>query len=358
MNHEELLGELEALRTKVAELEDTRLRLENTERAFRESEERFRLLYENAPLGYQSLDENGHVIEVNAAWLETLGYTREEIIGRWFGDFLTPSYVEHFRTNFPKFKAAGEIHWVEFDMVRKDGSIVTVAFDGQIGRDMRGNFRQTHCIMHDITEIKRSKDALKESEERHRRIVETANEGIWAMDADFRATFVNQRMADMLGYSVEQIVGQRVDSFLFVQDLADHGREMDIVRRGENAVYERRLIRKDGGTLWTIVSETSLADSSGKFSGSFAMLTDITDRKHAEQALRENEDRFRALSDATFEAIFLSEKGICIGQNQTAERIFGYSTEEALGRCGTEWISPECRELVLEKMLSGDEETL
>ena len=66
---------------------------------------------------------------------------------------------------------------------------------------------------------------------------------------------------------------------------------------------------------------------------------------------------FESFPDATFEAIFLSEKGICIGQNQTAERIFGYSTEEALGRCGTEWISPECRrELRLEKMLSGDEE--
>ena len=101
MNHEELAVELEALRTKSRSWK-TRLRLENTERAFRESQERFRLLYENAPLGYQSLDENGHVIEEMLRGSETLGYTREEIIGRWFGDFLTPSYVEHFRTNFPR----------------------------------------------------------------------------------------------------------------------------------------------------------------------------------------------------------------------------------------------------------------
>ena len=117
----------------------------------------------------------------------------------------------------------------------------------------------------------------------------------------FRATFVNQRMADMLGYSVEQIVGQRVDSFyILCRTLRTMAEKWTSSERGENAVYERRLIRKDGGTLWTIVSETSLADSSGKFSGSFAMLTDITDRKHAEQALRENEDRFRVLSGCNF----------------------------------------------------------
>ncbi|MBI5248572.1 MAG: PAS domain S-box protein, partial [Desulfomonile tiedjei] len=356
MNQRELLEELESLRRKVEELEGARIRLEHTERALRDSEERFRLLYENAPLGYQSLDETGCVIEVNTAWLDTLGYTREEVIGKWIGDFLAPAYVERFKENFPKFKAAGEIHWVEFDMVRKDNSIISVAFDGQIGRDQWGRFRQTHCIMHDMTEIRRSQDALKESEERYRRIVETANEGIGAIDDEFRTTFVNQRMADMLGYPVEEMIGRRVDSFMFEEDLPDHSEKMNALLLGEGAVYERRFRGKDGGTIWTIVSETPLRDFTGNFVGSFAMFTDITERERADRALRESEDRFRALSEATFEAIFLSDKGICIGQNLSAEMMFGYSTEEALGRSGTGWIAPEYRELVLDKMLSGHEE--
>ena len=175
---EQLIEELEAMGQRICELEATEAKLLGTEKALRESEERFRLLYENAPLGYQSLDENGYLLEVNQAWLDTLGYDREEVIGRWFGDFLAPGYQDHFKINFPKFKAAGEIHWVEFEMLRKDGSQISVAFDGQIGRDEQGQFRQTHCILHDISEIKRSQDALKESEQRYRAVVDNIEVGI------------------------------------------------------------------------------------------------------------------------------------------------------------------------------------
>jgi PAS domain S-box-containing protein len=80
------------------------------EMALRESEERFRLLYEQAPLSYQALDERGHLIEVNQAWLDTLGYTREEVIGRWFGDFLTPESRVYLGEEFARFRTAGQTH--------------------------------------------------------------------------------------------------------------------------------------------------------------------------------------------------------------------------------------------------------
>ena len=106
---EQLLEELQALESKFHEMR----------KATGESEEKFRLLYENAPLAYQSLDENGFFFEINPAWSDLLGYSREEVIGKWCGNFFTAPYREKFTVYFPQFKAAGEIHSVEFEMVRR-----------------------------------------------------------------------------------------------------------------------------------------------------------------------------------------------------------------------------------------------
>ena len=81
---------------------------------------------------YQSLDENGNFIAVNQAFLAVLGYTRAEVVGRNFGEFLAPEWRDHFKQNFPRFKAVGEILGVEFEMVKKDGSRVLVSFNGKI----------------------------------------------------------------------------------------------------------------------------------------------------------------------------------------------------------------------------------
>jgi len=83
--------------------------------------EKFRLLYENAPLGYQSLDKNGYILDVNRAWLELLGYTKKEVMGKWFGEFLVPKSREKFKIRFPVFKEQGGVQGVEFEMVKKDG---------------------------------------------------------------------------------------------------------------------------------------------------------------------------------------------------------------------------------------------
>ena len=135
------------------------------EEALKESEEKFRLLYERAPLAYQSLDKNGHFLEVNQAWLDTLEYTREEVIGKSFGDFVHPGWADHFKENFPRFKTIGEVLGVEFEMIKKDGSKILVSFNGKIGKDNKGNFKQTHCIFYDITKQKRAEEALREKEQ-------------------------------------------------------------------------------------------------------------------------------------------------------------------------------------------------
>ena len=152
------------------------------EHALRESEARFRLLYEKAPLPYQSLDRNGNFIEVNQAFLAALGYTRAEVVGRNFGEFLAPEWRDHFRENFPRFKAVGEILGIEFEMVKKDGSRILVSFNGKIAFDRNGRFQQTHCIFTDITERRRTEAALVESTARLKEAQKIARVGRWELD--------------------------------------------------------------------------------------------------------------------------------------------------------------------------------
>ncbi|MBA3074936.1 MAG: PAS domain S-box protein, partial [Anaerolineae bacterium] len=129
------------------------------------TEERYRKLFENSPVGYQSLDKDGNFLEVNQAWLDILGYQRENVISHWFGDFLVPEMVAAFKERFPKFKETGEVH-NQFKMLHKDGHIVEVSFDGKIGYDEYGKFKQTHCILNDITLRNQFMKDLQESENR------------------------------------------------------------------------------------------------------------------------------------------------------------------------------------------------
>jgi len=141
----------EELEQRIRDLEKTNAEHKQTEEALRKSEKHFRGMFKNAPVAYQSLDEHGNVLDVNQTYTNALGYTKEELIGNNFGDFLHPDYVDHFKTNFPKFKAVGEVLGIEFEMLKKDGTIIIVNFHGKIQRNDNGFFQKTHCIFQDIT---------------------------------------------------------------------------------------------------------------------------------------------------------------------------------------------------------------
>ncbi|PKK97466.1 MAG: hypothetical protein CVV58_01145 [Tenericutes bacterium HGW-Tenericutes-3] len=120
---------------------------------------RFETLFENAPLGYQSLDVNGYFNEVNQTWLRMLGYKKEEVIGHWFGDFLPEKYKNPFRERFEIFKKLGKIESV-FEMIKKDGTTVMIEFEGLIGYDEGRIFRQTYCTLNDITERQKKEEMI------------------------------------------------------------------------------------------------------------------------------------------------------------------------------------------------------
>ncbi|MBM4427034.1 MAG: PAS domain S-box protein, partial [Chloroflexi bacterium] len=118
-------------------------------------------LYENAPTGYHSLDADGHFVMVNQTELNWLGYTREELIERPFLDILTPESLEKFKTKFPEFIKRGWLIDAEFDLIRKDGSILPVSLNATAIRDKNGQFLMSRSTIFDITERKKAETALR-----------------------------------------------------------------------------------------------------------------------------------------------------------------------------------------------------
>lgn len=180
-------------------------------------------------------------------------------------------------------------------------------------------------------ERKQIEETLRTSEQRYRQIVDTADEGIWVFDKEYLTTFVNRRMADMLGYEQKEILGKNMTSFLFDEDLADFRDK--VARRGAGIPerYERRIRRKDRSVLWVLVSATPIMDGENHFHGSFAMCTDITERKHAEEALLLSETKFRSIFEHAVEGMFQSTpEGRLITCNPSMARIFNYGSPEEM----------------------------
>ena len=136
-------------------------------------------------------------------------------------------------------------------------------------------------------------EALRKSESKYRLLVDTAKEGIWTLGPDLMTTFVNARMAEMIGYSVEQLIGRPFTDFMFEEDVPDHHARMEKRLQGILESYEQRIRHKDGKTVWVHLSATVIFDEKHRFQGTFAMYTDITERKQAEEALRKSEELFR-----------------------------------------------------------------
>jgi len=148
----------------------------------------------------------------------------------------------------------------------------------------------------DISDRKRAEQALRKSEERYRQIVETADEGIWIIDLEGNTTFVNPKMAQMLGYSAEEMLGKPLFAFMDEQGKALATRKLERRRQGIQEKHEFKFRRKDGSELWTIIATTLIFDESGQGTGALGMITDISDRKRAEEALRESANRERAIA--------------------------------------------------------------
>ncbi|MBE9534086.1 MAG: PAS domain S-box protein [Proteobacteria bacterium] len=175
---------------------------------------------------------------------------------------------------------------IEHRIIRKDGQIRWVSNSLVPTSDGQGNLVSYDGLLRDITNRKIAEETLRESEERYRHLVETMNEGLAMADQDYVFTFVNERLCEMLGYSREEMLGRHLVDFVhedykdFMQD------QMGRRQRGEARSYEIDWRAKDGQRVYTLISPKGFYDANGQLTGSLGVLTDITDRKRAEEALQ------------------------------------------------------------------------
>lgn len=137
---------------------------------------------------------------------------------------------------------------------------------------------------------KATKQALIESENKYRDLVENLQEGIWVIDRDARTTFVNPRMAEMLGYSVDEMLGKPLFAFMSEQAATEANRYCECRKQGIKERHDFEFRRKNGKPVNTIIETSPLTDEQGTFAGATAGIIDITERKKAEESLRETRD--------------------------------------------------------------------
>ncbi len=257
------------------------------EQKIRESEEKYRALYQNAPLAYQSLNINGEIVDVNPQWLRILDYKRDEVIGKWFGDFLHSDYKEHFRTNFKRFKEKGTVSGVEFKMLKSNGTDIIVSFEGCIGYDEKGNFKQTYCTFKDITQQISTKEKIQESERKLKYIIENSTNVFYSHTPHHEITFISPQIREVLQYEPEEVMQHWTDFITDnpINEKAIKYTEEAIITGKRQPTYEMEMIRKDGEKILVEVRETPVIENN-KVMSIVGSLVDITERKKYEKDLK------------------------------------------------------------------------
>lgn len=176
------------------------------------------------------------------------------------------------------------------------------------------------------------REGVAESERKYRRIVETANDGIWMLDDRFVTFFVNQRLASLLGYTVSEMLGRSLSDFVFEED---SGQKAADLRQPVSEQLQERYRRKDGSELWTLVSHTPTFDEDGAFTGVLKMVSDITEHRRADQERLHARETALLLSEAvdqTADSVIVTDSSGRIEYvNPAFEATTGFTREEAIG---------------------------
>ncbi len=328
------------------------------EEALQDSEKRFRnVLQDVKSVAVQGYAPDGTTTYWNKASELLYGYTEKEAIGRNLLDLIIPPEMrEHVSEGIKLMESTGQaIPSSELILRRKDGSLVPVYSHHTIVK-VPGRLQELFCIDIDLTERKQAEEKLMASEQLYRNLFNQANEGLILLTMDGKIAELNNSFAQMHGYTVDEMKNMDITDLDVLREgtFSQRAEVMLRLHAGEVVRFEVEHYHKNGHSF--IMSNTASIITIAGRKYFLAFHQDITERKEGNAQLEENKEKYRGLSEASFESIFLSEKGICIEQNHTAEKTFGYSNEEAIGRYGTDWIVPEDRDLVLRNMISGFEE--
>lgn len=244
-------------------------------------------LYDNAPVGYHSLDADGRLIAINQTELNWLGYKREELLGRYLGDIYSPQTAAGFPARFAQFKASKQVHSVEVEMVRKDGSIFPVMINTIGIYDKNGEYISSRSTMTNITLRKRAENELKRNVNFTNALLDAIPTPVFYKDINGRYQGCNHAFADIMGKSVEELRGKTVYE-LWPSDNAKiyHQKDLEILQVGGRQVYESTINDKNGNVRSVIFIKDLFHDESGKVAGIVGAFIDITERKHAEEILQ------------------------------------------------------------------------
>ncbi len=267
-----------------------------TRRQLRESEERFRNLFEMAPLPYQSLDMGANILTVNDAWLRLMGETRrEDVVGKCITDYLVESSLPTLAENFPQFVKRGSVAGPVFDIQARNGAVRRVAVTGRIGRDAQGNPLRTHCILNDITERWQIEAQREEALAFMQAAFEQSPSGIVIADApDVRIRLANAaalgiRGADAAGLAefdvrvhAQRWHALRPDGTRYtMQDLP----LSRAVLQGETTHGEEMVICNEAGQKRTVFVNAAPIWREGEITSGIVVFHDITEHKAAQERL-------------------------------------------------------------------------
>ena len=289
------------------------------------SEESFAAVFEASPFAMSlTAMPSGRILRVNHALEELIGYSRDDLIGQTSLD-LGITDPESRSEVASRFEAEGVVR--DFEAVRVtragDRRILSLNLDWvTLGRQ-----RSVLTSIRDVTEWRLVEETLVASEQRYRSIVETTAEGIMIGGPDGTIVFANQRMADMLGYALGDLVGVAGPQLIYPDWLPKVEENREALRHGDVLRGEFKLRRKDGSALWTVFSSTPLHDQAGDHVGNLTMHTDISERRASEDARRESEETLRSFYDSASFLMGVAElDGECIvpvSGNRAAEELLG-----------------------------------
>lgn len=257
------------------------------EEALEKSERKYRQLHESLMDGFALTNMDGMIREWNEAFRTMIGYSAEEIPHLNYRD-ITPRKWHEFENRIlhEEVLPNGYSCAYEKEYIRRDGTVFPVELRTYLLRDPQGQASGMWAIVRDIGERKSMENALRQSEERYRRFIDTANEGIGITDSEYTITYVNDRLAEMLGYDAAELIGMPVSHLLPPEEQDDFKKRKSERGKGIRGSGECKHVRKDGSHAWLLTSTSPIMDDSGVFQGCFAMFTDLTGRKEAEFALQ------------------------------------------------------------------------
>ena len=333
--------------TSVLELVVPITERKKAEDELRQSEARYRQLADSLPEIVFETDEEGTLTYANHKALQTFGYTAQDLeTGFHILQAVHPEDREKAQDLFRRRMLGEELGVIEFIAKRKDGTGFPAALHtGLVVRDgkpvgMRG-------IVTDMTERRRAEEALRESEERFRKMFEEGPIGMGITDADYRFIRVNQAFCRMLGYDEQELIGRSPLDITDPEDRETDAENASGLRAGDVSSYhsEKRYIAKDKRTVWANLTASLLRNPEGKPQYFLGIVENITERRRAEESLRRSERTNRSLVDNLPQKIFLKDtNSVYVGCNSNYGQDLGIGAEEIVGKTDYDFYPRELAE--------------